>query len=652
MRLSTTGKWLLTGGIAACGLAPWVVGQEPAEREARELHVQHADCVYFGPKRERFLKSGLIAAAREAAALSAATEQVSNQLPPLPPRSRTGALRSAAQLAGIDEILFAAMQLNGVTPAGLTTDQEFLRRVTLDLTGRIPTVPELNSFLADPSINKRAAAVERLLASPQWADKWTMFFGDVLENTAVKRTTNVQRYPDGRNAFYQYIKSSLEQNKPYDQMARELIGATGGNSYTQGELNFAVGGFMTGGPQQDTFDAQARDTATMFLGMAHMDCVLCHDGRRHLDTLSVWGAQATRRQAWGLAGFFARTQLARVAVTPGQPQPYYWSVLNNAGRAINDYTLNTTTGNRPERLPRPGESNRVPPVYPFSGRGPASGEPYRVALGREITSDFQFARAAVNYVWKQFFGLGIVEPPDQFDPMRLDPSNPPPEPWTLQPSNPQLLQRLAQDFVDARYDLKALMRQITNSRAYQLSSRYEGTWNPTWDKYYARKLVRRMDGEEIHDALVQASGIPATYNIQGIGTVERAMQFPDVVNMPGARVNPVNLFLNSFLRGNRDDEVRSRETTLTQALDLMNDPFVLTRARSTPATGLLGRSLGLPDDQLVQNLWVNVLSRYPAETELATALERLRSGGAAQRTANAQNLLWSLYNKVDFIFNY
>jgi hypothetical protein len=549
----------------------------------------------------------------------------------------------------LDEILFTAMRSAGITPTEPCTDQEFIRRVTLDLTGRIPTVAELTAFLNDSSPNKRQALVDRLLASPAWVDKWTMYFGDLFGNAT--RTTQVTRFASGRNAFYNWIKSSLAQNKPYDQMARELLSATGSNSYEQGELNYMVGGFMGGGPIQDTFDRQAADAAQIFLGLAHMDCLLCHDGRRHLDTLSVWGKDFTRFQAWQFAGFFARTQLARVPVTPGQPNPYYWSVLDNAGRARTDYTLNTTTGNRPERQPRPTQPRTVAPVYPFSGRGPNAGESYRAAAAREITSDFQFARAAVNYLWKQFFGIGFVDPPDQFDPARLDANNPPPSPWTLQPSSPQALRKLAQDLVTARYDLKALMRQMVNSRVYQLSSRFEGTWNPTWDRYYARHLIRRLDAEEIHDSLIIASGLPAAYNVPGIGPINWAMQFPETFNMPG-RANPVTAFLDSFLRGNRDDVLRSRETSLPQALDLMNDTFVLTRARGTNRASLLGRNLSQPDDELIANLWLAVLSRYPTDTERSQALSQLRNGGSAQRTRNAENLLWALYNKIDFVFNY
>src|SRR5262249_44483226 len=156
-------------------------------------------------------------------------------------------------------------------------------------------------------------------------------------------------------------------------------------------------------------------------------------------------------------------------------QPYYWVVEDNT-RIRADYQLNTLTGNRPARCaggaaPVSGRCNAtgtVAPTYLFSGRGPNAGENYREALAREVTADFQFARATVNYMWKEFFGRGIVDPADQFDPARLDPDNPPPDPWTLQPSNARLLNALAQDFIDNGFDLKKLMRQITTSQAYQL----------------------------------------------------------------------------------------------------------------------------------------------------------------------------------------
>src|SRR5712692_10284954 len=202
----------------------------------------------------------------------------------------------------------------GVTPADLATDQEFLRRVTLDLTGRIPTPQEVLSFLADTSPDKRTAVVDRLLASPQWVDKWTMFFGDLFKNTA--RNTQVNIYPQGRDAFYRFLKSSLEQNKPYNQLARELISDTGTNSWNQGELGFLVLATTMGGPPQDTTDTATAHISEMFLGIAHMNCILCHDGRRHLDALSLWGSEAKRTQAWGMASFLSHTSMQRVRPEP------------------------------------------------------------------------------------------------------------------------------------------------------------------------------------------------------------------------------------------------------------------------------------------------------------------------------------------------
>ena len=642
MRIPVNWKYLAATGAWIVCVAPWA--QLMAQEE--ELGVEHAECVFLGPQRGRFLKGGRVHAAGQAAVLSALTSEVAEVLSPAPSRSRSGSLQPVVALTGIDEILFTAMRMNGITPTDPATDQEFLRRVTLDLTGRIPTAQEVTSFLADPSAGKRAALVERLLAGPTWVDKWTMFLGDLFKNAS--RTTQVVRYDSGRNAFYQYIKSSLEQNKPYDQIAREVVSAAGTNSYQQGELNFLVGGFTTGGPVQDTYDTQIANLSTTFLGIAHMNCILCHDGRGHLDTLSVWGQQATRMQAWGMSSFASRTALVRAPVGT-EPQPYYWQVLDNTARTRTDYALNTTTGNRPARQPRTGQSSTVGPVYLFSGGRPAAGENYRAALARELTNDFQFARAAVNYIWKQFFGIALVEPPDQFDPLRLDPNNPPPAPWTLQPSHPQLLNKLAQDFRASRYDLKALMRQIVNSQVYQLSARYPGSWNLAWDSFYARKLVRRLDAEEVHDALALASGVPASYEITGLGTVQWAMQLPEPSGLPRG---PVSLFLDSFLRGDRDEEDRKSETSVTQALDLMNDNFVLSRSRVAPSTGLLGRNINLSDGPLVDTLFLNVLSRFPSAAERAAAIGYLQSGGAAQRTQKAEGLLWSLYNKVDFLFNY
>lgn len=631
-------------------------------RDTQQFTVEHPECAFFGGNREQFVKAAL---ASTDATLSNLTQQVSASIP-APGGSRTRSFQQTHQLGSIDSYIYADMQANNVQPADKTTDYEFIRRATLDLTGRIPTPDRVLSFVSDSSAGKRAKLIDELLAKPEWVDKWTMYFGDLYKNNA--QNLQLVRRSEGRNAFYKWIHDSLAANKPYNKMTTELIAAQGDNNFdqNQGNAGWLIGGYVTGGPQQDIFDQQAADVAETFLGITHMNCVLCHNGRGHLDTLSLWGKNTTRYRAWQFASFMSRTYVKRTTITdPSNPTAlnkyYYWGLDGTTFKS--DYALNTTTGNRPSRQPL-GTEKVVAPVYFMTGAAPAKGEDYRVALARFVTSDLQFARATVNYMWAQFFGKGIVDPPNQFDLARLDPDNPPADPWTLQPSNPKLLNALAIQFIDSGYDLKALMRQITNSETYQLSARYNGEWSTQYEKFFARKFVRRLWAEEVHDAVVQATGLMPSYTVPGFtndstnygvtspgfGKISFAMQAPDVIGMPDG--GAVSNFLDAFFRGNRDDDVRRQDGAILQALNLMNDPFVENRIHATGATvanGLLATNLKLPDDQLVNTLFLTVLSRPPSADEKTTALAKLAAGS---RTGSAEDLLWSLFNKVDFVFNY
>jgi hypothetical protein len=565
----------------------------------------------------------------------------------------------------IDKWIFQKLAEERVAPAPATTDYEFVRRVTLDLTGRIPTPAAVTAFVADTAPDKRAKLADHLSKTPEWVDKWTVWFADLYENNS-NNDINARRFPQGVSSFNGFIRASLQQGKPYNQLVKEMIAATGVNSYQQGELNLLPGSVMGGGPIQDVFDLQAATVAEKFLGVAHVNCLLCHNGRGHLDSLSLWGYYKTRTEAYGMASFMSHTATVRVPVDPANNNVYYWALANNvlpntpigAGRNNNvnytlDYSLNTQTGNRPQRGPA-GSQTRVRPSYIMNGAQPPVGSDYRAFLGDQVTSDFQFARATVNYMWEYFFGIGIVSPSNQFDPMRLDPDNPPANcppstPCTLQASHPRLLNALAQDFINSNYDVKKLMLQIVNSRAYQLSSRYEGEWSDANERLFARKLVRRLWSEEIHDAILQSSGLPITYTNQAWNpaTVNWAMQLPEPFQT--GRTS----FLDPFLRGNRDDEPRRGDPSITQAMALMNDSFVTDRVNSNAANALLVQALRLPDDQTVNTLFLTVLSRYPTSTELTTAVANLRSAtNATGRTQEGRNLLWSLYNKVDFIYNY
>ena len=181
------------------------------------------------------------------------TGTVAMGLPGVPGGTRTGSAAAEGRLGLIDQYIFSAIQDAGVQPADPTTDWEFIRRVTFDLTGRIPDPNTVLSFVVDTTPNKRQTLVSQLIGSSNWVDKWTMYYGDLFKNNS--SNSQIQRYRGGVEAFYTYIKSSLAADKPYDQMTRRLITAQGANSFTTGETNYVVGGVVTGGPIQDIFES-------------------------------------------------------------------------------------------------------------------------------------------------------------------------------------------------------------------------------------------------------------------------------------------------------------------------------------------------------------------------------------------------------------
>lgn len=644
------------GIVVSGGTLLWGQSAENSVVEA-----DHAECAYFGPKRAQFTETVLSAARRLRDPLAQQTEEVVARLGGLagtqdfvPGGSRTNSsLKGSGSGNLIDKHIFGVLQSKGIEPAARTNDYEFIRRITLDLTGRVPKPERVTAFVSDADPDKRAKYVDELLGSSEWTDKWTMFFGDLYRNTDQIRATNTLRRAEGREAFYNWIYNSLKDGKPYNRMAFELITAEGQNSWTQGELNWQVGNRTTGGPVQDHYDQMAAATMETFLGNSHFNCIVCHNGRGHVDTLSLWGKSASRMQAYGFAAFFAQTTFVQQprAERP-DPNIYYWTVgLNRQGT----YALNTTTGNRPPRQPI-GSMRVVTPVYPFGdGLTANAGESPRAAAARLVTTDFNFARATVNYIWKELMVRGLVEPVNQMDPDRLDPDNPPPAPWTLQPSNAALLRDLAQDFIDNGYNLKSLMRRIATSDAYQLSARYSGQWNSAWDNLHARRLVKRLWAEEVYDAIAQTSNIPGPVTMaittrvpNGAVAQTRVVQNAMQTTSPASR-GAAAAFLNPFYPGDREDAERRRDGSDQQALTLMNNNFVMTRTRATAAGSLLQRNINKTDRELIDTLYLAVLSRLPDESERATAGTALTSGNRQQ---SAENLLWSLYNKVDFFFNY
>jgi hypothetical protein len=546
----------------------------------------------------------------------------------------------------IDDEIFTRLASANIQSAPLASDEEFLRRVTLDLTGRIPSAMDVTNFLDNSSSIKRDNEIDALIASPEFTDKWTLFFGDLFQNNV--NSTHVSRGIQGRDAFYLYLRDSIAQNKPYDVMAREMITATG-DPWLVGQANWPVGNTISMGPAQDTYDGAAVDLSSMFMGISVVDCLLCHDGARHLEQVNLWGATETRQNMWGLAAYFSRTVMTR----PAQGAMSGIVVSDNTTTTV-DYRLNTTNGNRNPRQPI-GGVNSIAPRYPFSnaGSGVNNGEAYRQAIARQITEDLQFSRAAVNYIWEKMMGEAFVSPSNAFDLSRLDPNNPPPAPWTLQPTNPQLLDRLARDFQSNGYNIRRLIGLIAKSSAYQLSSSYPGTWQPSYVPYYARKFVRRLDSEEIHDAVVKATALTQPYTFAAPSVLQPtawAGQFPDTQE---PRSNgAVAQFLNVFGRGDRDLNTRRYDGSVLQGLTMLNNTFVTNRSRNsgttpTSVTTLLQQTSD--PETIIRKLFLNTLSRRATQAEVDAVMPSFQELGNA---VAAEDLQWALLNRLQFLFNY
>jgi hypothetical protein len=354
---------------------------------------------------------------------------------------------------------------------------------------------------------------------------------------------------------------------------------------------------------------------------------------------------------WGLSAYFARVRMQRQTVTT-QVAKYIVSEASTG-----EYQLNTTSGNRVARQPNNGVAV-IAPSYPFAAGTPSDsagalqpGENRRQALARQVTGDIQFSRSIVNYIWEKFMVQAFVSPSNTFDLARLDPDNPPPAPWTLQPTNPQLLEALAEWLQANHYDLRALMSLIAKSNAYQLSATYPGTWDISYVPFYARRYVRRMDAEEVHDAITKATGIPGSYTFPGsaLPPVQWAMQFPDT-REPGSD-GTVAAFLNAFGRGDRDSMSRRSDGSILQSLDMLNSPVLLGRIHQNDRGSHVATLLSQTSDSqtILRDLFLNTLSRPPTDQEIAFFTATFQQSG---NQAAAEDLQWVLLNKVDFLFNY
>lgn len=538
----------------------------------------------------------------------------------------------------IDEQVFAAIERDKIPHAPLSSDEEFFRRIHLDLIGHLPEPAELRVFLASTDPAKRVVAIDQLIGSKPWRAKWTYWFGD-LAMTAANRVGG-----EGKNLFYRWIYDNLQVNRPYNELVTDLLTPNAVSNWFVGPASYparwvVIGATCEDTVHEDTSDELAVQASKHFLGI-NLDCISCHDGLRHTDKINHWLTRQKRENLWQMAAFFGKTRiLRRVEVATTQDE----YSIDDRGPGYDSSARSVV------RIPRRG-NGMVDPVFFLTGEKPDPAKPLRPQFARMLTQHPQFARAAVNRFWAEFMGAGIVDGLEDFDLDRIDPKNPPPAPWTLQPSHPELLDALADDFRKNGYDLQRLMKLITKSSTYQLSSRFPGEWKDSYSRYFARKFIRRLKAEEVYDSITGATNQFVPVPIRGTDFVARwatELRTPEDLkqNLPGFR--DANFFLDVFGQNNREYAERKNDGEITQAILLMNSPFVLNRIKLVPgsfAYGLKSR----PRDEIITEAFERFLVRRPDSRELAFARDLL----ATNPDKGLEDLQWLLVNKLEFIFNY
>ncbi len=487
----------------------------------------------------------------------------------------------------IDDLVAARWREMGLKPSARCTDAEFMRRAFLDVLGTLPQPDEVRTFLGSTDPQKREKLVDQILTRPEYVDYWTLKWGDLL------RVNRARLGDKGMWSFYNWLRSAFRRNLPLDQFAQDLITAQG-STFSVGPANY----YRVVSTPADL----AETTSQVFLGV-RLQCARCHH-----HPFEKW----TQDDYWQLAAFFSR-----VGLKSSQEFGLYGGEqivrLSSSGEVAN---------------PRTGQAMKPTPLDGLPTDDPVD---RRRALARWLSSPENplFARNIVNRYWGYLTGRGIVEP---IDDLRV--TNP--------PSNPALLDALAKDFVDHKFDVKHLIRTILTSETYQLSS------NPTRDNkqdevFYTKYAVKRLGAEVLLDAVDAASGSREQFSALPSGM--RAVQLPD----PGVQ----NYFLDTFGRPAREitcECERSVEPNMAQALHLMNSDFIQNKVVDPK-----GRVAGLlaskkTDDEIVEELYLLTFGRLPTPEETSRA--ELSVAGAHTKKEGLEDLLWALMNSREFMFSH
>jgi hypothetical protein len=491
----------------------------------------------------------------------------------------------------IDEHVFAKLRLLRIPPSRSSTPEEFLRRAYLDSIGTLPTPREAREFLADTSPAKRERLIDDLLERPEFAQFWGLHWSDRLGCN--------QRFVGIMGAFkyHEWITHAMAVNLPEDQLVREILVARGGN-YSHPPASF----YRRLRDPETAVEAVSQ----LFLGV-RLQCARCHNHP---------GDRWTQADYYGMASFFVQVKF--------KDGPFFHHLYDKEETVYVDRSAGEIQHPRTNAAAQPrfldGHEVRVPP-----------GGDRREALAAWITDPENpfFARAAVNRIWYHLFGRGIVEPVDDFRS-----SNP--------PANDALLDALAADFVRSGFDRKHLIKTILGSSTYQLSSE-PNPWNAEDEQYFSHARVRLLGAEQLLDAVCAASG--ASESFRGLPPGFRAAQVPD-----GEYQND---FLNAFGRPARAmacECERDMETNFTQALHLTGGEVVESKIRSESGSVAKLVSANATPEEMVEELFLASLSRYPSLEERKTLLAKL--SGSADRRKAAEDILWALVNHPEFSFQH
>ncbi len=485
----------------------------------------------------------------------------------------------------VDTLVFNKLKTLQILPSELCADDEFLRRVYLDTTGRLPTIVEAQAFIADASPAKRQVLVDQLLDTDDFASYWALKWCDILRSNSKKIKLA------GVHKFKRWVFETMRDDRPLDQFARELLTANG-SAFENPAANY----WRASRDPQDATET----TAQLFLGV-RIQCAKCHN-----HPFERW----TQDNYYGIAAAFARVG------------------RKNSVDAEEEVIFTLPGGEVTQ--PRTGQTMKVHLLLKGDVDVPAD-QDRRTVFADWLTQPDNpfFAKSLVNRMWGHLMGRGLVEPVDDFRD-----SNP--------PSNAELLDELARQFVHSGFRQKSVLRLIMNSRVYQLSSR-SNDFNKQDELYNSHASTRLLAAEQLLDAICAVTDVKESFPGAPVG-----MRATELAEPPAD-----NYFLKIFGQPQREMACqceRSSESNLSQALQMINGPVVHNKLRDN--NGRIAKLLAenKTDDEIITTLYLAAVARAPLPEELTASKQHIAS--QSDRRQGLEDVGWAVLNSKEFLFQH